>query len=604
MKHSTKLLAIAASIAGTVGLAAAGWAYWTSSGSGAAAATVGTLNKPSIVSATPHAGAGTVHLIWTAPTTPDSGPLTGYYVERISGSTPSTACGSSPTHLAGTATSCDDTVAVGTYSYTVTAYWRSWTSTSTAAAVTIDKANTTTAVVSTTGTPSVVGQQVTYTATVSVTAPGSGTPTGNIEFFDGGTAISVCGDTTGNPLSGTSATCAVTYPASGSHTITAKYLGAANYNASGTSPSITQVVGPASTTTSLSLAQTSVVYGNETTETFTATVTPQFSGSPGGTVTIMNGATTLCTLTLPGTCSLTSTQLGASGTAYSVTATYNGDANFSASTPSPAKTFTVTKATPTISWTAPGSITYGTALSGTQLNATSGGVTGGFVYSPASGTVLNAGAGQALGVTFTPTDAADYNGATGATTLTVNKASQTISFTGPGTGTVGNPATLSATGGASGNPVAFTIDGTSGAGVCTVSGSNGTTLNYAAAGNCVIDANQALSTNYNAATQVQQSVTVTGGLTISTVVRSGGQKKVAFTGTGASATTTITVTICAVNSFPCASPVATSTATVPAAGNWTSGQDTNNLNDNTSYFARAVQGAATSSVFSFTVTGL
>src|SRR5581483_6279143 len=334
------------------------------------------------------------------PTTPDSGPLTGYYVERISGSTPSTACGSSPTHLAGTATSCDDTVAVGTYSYTVTAYWRSWTSTSTAAAVTIDKANTTTAVVSTTGTPSVVGQQVTYTATVSVTAPGSGTPTGNIEFFDGGTAISVCGDTTGNPLSGTSATCAVTYPASGSHTITAKYLGAANYNASGTSPSITQVVGPASTTTSLSLAQTSVVYGNETTETFTATVTPQFSGSPGGTVTIMNGATTLCTLTLPGTCSLTSTQLGATGTAYSVTATYNGDANFSASTPSPAKTFTVNRASTT------------TSLSLAQTSV---------VY------------GNETAETFTATVTPQFSGSPGGTVTIMNGATTLCTLTLPGT---------------------------------------------------------------------------------------------------------------------------------------------------------------------------
>ena len=41
-----------------------------------------------------------------------------------------------------------------------------------------------------------------------------------------------------------------------------------------------------------------------------------------------------------------------------------------------------------------------------------------FVYSPVAGTVLNAGAAQTLSVTFTPTDAANYTGATATTTIT------------------------------------------------------------------------------------------------------------------------------------------------------------------------------------------
>ena len=47
-------------------------------------------------------------------------------------------------------------------------------------------------------------------------------------------------------------------------------------------------------------------------------------------------------------------------------------------------------------------------------------------------------------------------------------------------------------------------------GVCSVSGTNGTTVNYAAAGNCVIDANQAGNSTYAAAPQVQQTITVAG----------------------------------------------------------------------------------------------
>ena len=86
---------------------------------------------------------------------------------------------------------------------------------------------------------------------------------------------------------------------------------------------------------------------------------------------------------------------------------------------------TVGKATPTITWSTPANITYGTALSATQLNATAttaAGVPGTFVYTPAAGTVLPAGAGQTLSVTFTPTDPSNYTTATGNVSITVVKA--------------------------------------------------------------------------------------------------------------------------------------------------------------------------------------
>ena len=105
-------------------------------------------------------------------------------------------------------------------------------------------------------------------------------------------------------------------------------------------------------------------------------------------------------------------------------------------------TITVLKATSTISWSAPADITYGTALSATQLNATAN-VPGSFVYAPVAGTVLNAGAAQTLSVTFTPTDAANYTGATATTTITVLKATSTISWSAPADITYGTA--LSAT---------------------------------------------------------------------------------------------------------------------------------------------------------------
>src|SRR5207253_3161277 len=91
---------------------------------------------------------------------------------------------------------------------------------------------------------------------------------------------------------------------------------------------------------------------------------------------------------------------------------------------------TVSKATPTITWATPADLVYGTALSGTQLNATAS-VAGTFVYTPAAGVVLNAGAGQTLSVTFTPTDAANYTPASATVPITVSKATPTITWATP-----------------------------------------------------------------------------------------------------------------------------------------------------------------------------
>jgi len=97
----------------------------------------------------------------------------------------------------------------------------------------------------------------------------------------------------------------------------------------------------------------------------------------------------------------------------------------------------------------------------------------------------------------------------------VSLSSQTITFSAPASGLVGGSATLSATGGASGNPVVFSVDSTSGSGVCSVSGADGTTLHYTSAGNCVIDANQAGNSTYAPAATVTRSNTVLNPQTIS-----------------------------------------------------------------------------------------
>lgn len=98
---------------------------------------------------------------------------------------------------------------------------------------------------------------------------------------------------------------------------------------------------------------------------------------------------------------------------------------------------TVNPATPPITWATPASITYGTALSSTQLNATST-LAGTFTYTPAAGTVLSAGA-QTLSVLFTPTDTANYSTATATVPLNVNTTTSTITWPTPAAIAYGTP---------------------------------------------------------------------------------------------------------------------------------------------------------------------
>ena len=85
---------------------------------------------------------------------------------------------------------------------------------------------------------------------------------------------------------------------------------------------------------------------------------------------------------------------------------------------------------PTLTWTNPADIVYGTALGASQLNATatynSTNVPGTFTYTPAAGTHLNAGPSQTLSVTFTPTDTNTFLPISTNVTINVTAAPLTI----------------------------------------------------------------------------------------------------------------------------------------------------------------------------------
>jgi autotransporter-associated beta strand protein len=187
----------------------------------------------------------------------------------------------------------------------------------------VNSADTTTSVISLDLT-TVFGEQVTFMAIVGAASPGSGTPTGSVEFFDGVTSLGTSSLTSGVAMLSTSILSVA------GHTITAVYLGDSNFTTS-TSSSITQVVGQASSTTSLSSSDTTTQFSESV--TFTATVSPvsPSAATPTGSVEFFDGAVSLGTASLSaGVATLTTSNLSVAG--HSITAVYLGSSGFSGST--------------------------------------------------------------------------------------------------------------------------------------------------------------------------------------------------------------------------------------------------------------------------------
>lgn len=196
-------------------------------------------------------------------------------------------------------------------------------STSASLSQVVNAASTTTTVVSSAN-PSVFGQSVTFTATVSTVAPGTGTVTGTVTFKDGATTLGSGALSAGSARFNTSAL------AVGSHSITAVYGGSSNFSGS-TSTVATQVVNHGATTTSLVSSLNPSTTGQSVTFTATVSAAAPATGVPSGTVTFKDGVTDLGTGTLSAGAAAVSTAALSAG-AHSITAVYGADTNFTAST--------------------------------------------------------------------------------------------------------------------------------------------------------------------------------------------------------------------------------------------------------------------------------
>lgn len=177
------------------------------------------------------------------------------------------------------------------------------------------------------------------------------------------------------------------------------------------------------------------------TQKVTPTLTPPTAssivyGATLSTSTLTGGSATANGVTVSGSFTWTNpaTVPAAGSQSEGVTFTPTDTADYNTATTT--TTVTVAKATPAITWGSLAAITYGTALSGTQLDATCQGGT--ISYNVSVGEVLSAGS-QTITATCTPSDTNDYGTATMSQVLTVNEATPVITFT---NSTVAYPATL------------------------------------------------------------------------------------------------------------------------------------------------------------------
>ena len=169
--------------------------------------------------------------------------------------------------------------------------------------------------------PSVTGEGI----TVNVTVTGAGaTPTGSV------TVTATTGESCAiASLANGAGSCAIAFASAVARTLTANYSGDANYTAA-SSAGVSHTVNPAGTVVSITAhSPDPSVVGQSYTVSWTVSVAPPGAGTPTGSVTVSDGTGAGCG-PVPvgaGSCAFASTSPGSK----TLTVSYSGDANFTAS---------------------------------------------------------------------------------------------------------------------------------------------------------------------------------------------------------------------------------------------------------------------------------
>lgn len=306
---------ITAAYAGTTNFAAS---------SGTVSQTVTTTTNPITLTSTPNPSVINESVTFTATVTSSGVTPTGSIQFTIDG----TNFGAPQALSAGSASISTSALSVGTHSITAAYSGDGNYNPGTSGQLTqiVNRGATTTALAPASAT-TVFGQPVTLTATITVSGPSSGTPTGTVQFLDGGLLIATVATTSGPPNTATASYTSSTLAAGTTHNITAIYNGDTSFGGS-TSAASAITVNPASTTTSVTSGPGSASFGQPV--TIVATVAPvgPGGGTPAGSVTFTSqiGAgpiTTLGTVNLDnaGQASLTTSALQVGSN--TITATYS-----------------------------------------------------------------------------------------------------------------------------------------------------------------------------------------------------------------------------------------------------------------------------------------
>jgi hypothetical protein len=423
-------------------------------------------------------------LTWSAPTVDGGSPITGYdvFMGASPGAESATPVNTSP--LSGTSYTVTGLTA-GTYYFTVEALNAIGASPPSNEVVAADS----TTVITSSASPSVTGQSVTFTATVAAVGYDAGTPTGSVVFSVDGTAQPALA------LSAGSASLTIADPAVGAHAVSAVYSGDSVYYGS-TSSVFDQTVSQANTVTTLTSSANPSPVGQPGTVTATVAPLAPGAGTPTGTVTFTLDGAAQSPVVLTGgsaTFNLATLQPGD----HTISAAYSGDADFSASSSgSLAQVISQASDTVTLASSAnpsvtgqPVSLTATVAPVAPATATPTGTVTFTVDGAPQTPVTLNSGSASLSLATLTSgthTVTATYSGDAAYTASTSNSLSQTVlsalpatvtsltSLVNPtvsGQSTTFNVTVKPATG--SGTPtgtITFTIDGAAQAPVTLASG--------------------------------------------------------------------------------------------------------------------------------------
>ena len=276
----------------------------------------------------------------------------------------------------------------------------------------------------------------TYTQSVIFTATLPSGKTGTVTFLDGSTSIGT------GVIFGSTATFTTSTLLVGSHNITAKF-------SSDTSNVLLQVVNKTTPTVTVSTPG-STTFGQS------VTITASVPSGPTGTITISSGGVTLGSGAITasnGTVTVTTTTLPVGSD--SITATYNGDANYNSAVGTVAQT--VAKANPTSSLTsspnpsltgspvtftdtllpgdATGTVTFTSGSTTLGTSAVTGGV------ATLTNSMLPLGSDL---VTATYNGDGNYNSSVATLTQTVAKTTPTVTVSTPGSSIFGQSVTITA----------------------------------------------------------------------------------------------------------------------------------------------------------------